>query len=339
MWATAPSPLARGSLRGRVPVAIRRSAAGRYDVGWSQPARSLLTTPMYDWAVSRRDLRFTDLDVLLEYGMRFDAEKLRGCIFHVSRCGSTAIANAFRSAEHMLVISEARGLSAILLAPEHGGIEVPRVTKRLLALGFIGAIIKECPATAVTVKLPSFASIDIAGILNVLPPVRWCFSSRQPREVMRSLDRSPAGWLRDERGRAKLTQMLGLAASSDGKPPRMSDLNAHLLERYFAAALSAMSPQAIWLDYSEFGVESVAAVVQFVLGAEIGGDALLRLAGSLSVYSKSLEGRTFVPDEPLERQDTGFPALDQTYERYRVALNSGAFNAAAGIVKAFEGSL
>ncbi len=49
--------------------------------GRSEPARSLLETSMYDWALCVDDVRYTGLDALLEYGRGFDSEKFRGCIF------------------------------------------------------------------------------------------------------------------------------------------------------------------------------------------------------------------------------------------------------------------
>ena len=336
-------PWTRGSslLRGRVPVRIAQRRDGRHAVAWAVPSRPLLETPMYDWAAGGHDVRWTDIDVLVAYGERFDWEKLRGCVFHVSRCGSTAIANAFRAVDQMLVISEARTLTSILLPSRYGGIRASPELKTVLAGGFMAAALKECSATSVVLKFPSFLSVDIARTMALLPPVRWCFSSRSPAEVIRSLERSPGGWLGDAPRRAKARLMLGLPPS-DPEPKLESarNLYAYLLERCFAAALDALDDRTICLDYAEFGAATVEAVVRFVLGRDLDEPTRDQIKHSLGLYSKSLTQRPFVPDQPLGDQPTGFPSLDRIFLRYRAgAKRFGARSAADGIVNVFDGSL
>jgi len=45
----------------------------------------------------------------------------------------------------MLVVSESRVFTAILLSPRYGGLDVPAETKSLLAAGFMAAVLKNAP--------------------------------------------------------------------------------------------------------------------------------------------------------------------------------------------------
>jgi hypothetical protein len=297
---------------------------------------------MYDWAVSRPDV-YTNMEVLTAYADRFEEDKLRGAIFHMSRCGSTAIANAFRAVERVLVISESRILTSIILPEAYGGIAASAPIKTLLAKSFIAAVLKECPARGVVIKFPSFVSTGISDALMLLPVTRWCFSSRRPCEVIRSLEASKGGWLAHARGRKKAEAMLGLSVTEgETDLSRARELYAHLLEKYLEAAVSAMEPRAVCLDYADFGDHSVSAVVGFMLDDELDVASRSRIVESLQFYSKSLDRRPFIPSEDVGGKVTGFPYLDQAYERYLRALyagHDGARNAAAGIVKTFDGSL
>lgn len=256
----------------------------------------------------------TKSSALAAYADRFDATKLVGSIFHISRCGSTALANAFRAIEGTLVISEARALSSILLPPRYGGIDAPTEVKEALALGFLGAVSKEFPAARAIIKFPSLFSIDIGGALRLLPRHRWCFMSRRPAEVLRSMERSPAGWLSNERALHYVQRAFNVPESAHGYLERRRVL-AYVLEQYLRTALDTHADGAIFLDYANFSYRSVTMVVRYLSQLELSWRDLREIARSLKFYSKSLEKSSFLPDQPL-MLPSGYVSLDDAYEGY-----------------------
>ncbi len=296
---------------------------------------------MYDWALHADDVLYTGLDALLEYGRGFDSEKFRGCIFHVSRCGSTAIANAIRAVRHMLVISESRVLTAIMLSARYGGLNVSAETKSLLAAGFMAAVLKECAATSVVLKFPSFLSVDIAQTLSLLPTARWCFSYRRPKEVFRSLERSPSGWLGSERRREKAMVMLNFVpAATEFEAGERVGFSRMFSNVVLISARTSIDARTVCLDYADFSQTTVANILGFVLDDEYDDATLERVGQVLHIYSKSLDKRAFVPDIPLLEQPSGFQSLDMAYESYLAERNaSGAVNAAFGTRTILPGSL
>jgi hypothetical protein len=291
---------------------VRKGSA--YYVAWARPIRPLSSTPVYDWLFAAADVCLTDTSAIAAYADRFDTTKLVGSIFHISRCGSTALANAFRAIEGTLVISEARALSSILLPPRYGGINAPAEVKEALAVGFLGAVLKEFPAARIIIKFPSLMSIDIDGALRLLPRQRWCFMSRRPAEVIRSLERSPGGWLSNERALRNVRRMFNIPESAD-KDLERPRVHAYLLEQYLRSALHTRADAVAFLDYSNFSYRSVIKVVRYLLQVELGWSELRKIARSLRFYSKSVEERPFLPDRPLTLP-SGYTNLDDLYRVY-----------------------
>ncbi len=302
-------------LRGFIPASIRRHN-GQLQVEWKRSFDTLPSLPMYDWALRAVDARCTRLDILEEYAQDFDDEKLRAIIFHVARCGSTALANAFRSVGRTLVISESTALSQIVRTDNASLLALSVPQRATLARGFLAAVLKEYPAAFIALKMPSIVSWSVQSALDVLPAAPWCFLSRRPTDVIASLDRNGSQLLSNpQRARTLLYKLTGIPAARD-LAPRL--IVAHLLTRYLQTASSAASDGAIFLDYEHFTVDRVSTIVHSLLGVRPDQATRDAIATSLSVYSKSPVPRLFVPPPMSEPGVTGIDALDDAYEAYRV---------------------
>lgn len=328
------------SLRGLVPIRLVRGSELTLMCAWAKPSVSLLSCPMYEWAFTNGEAVYTSLSPLNYYATRFEVEKLCASIFHISRCGSTAIANGLRSIPRTIVLSEAGIISTLLLRPEAGGIELATDRKSQLLYGILGAILKENPGNAIVIKHSSFVSNDIAYALDILPASHlWCFATRNPAEVIRSFDRSPSGWLSTAAGRMRAIEILGLSDASTTSIPT-DELLANLLNRYMTSALHSASSKTIYLDYEFFSAQSVSEIIAFFLGVDLDSEGTKLLEDELKSYSKSTTSRAFKADARIPSATTGFASLDTTYNSYFESMTlRGARKAASGTSNLFDGSL
>jgi hypothetical protein len=302
-------PRLKQSLRNMIPAAIRVDNQ-RLIVGWSVPLRSIYTTPMYDWTIDSTEFLFTDAAVLEEYADAFDDAKVRGIIFHMSRCGSTAIANAFRETDRTLVLSESAALSRIVRGDEFNPLQLEPSQRITLARGFLAAVLKEFPSNALVIKMPSFASWDVGYVASLFPNAPWLFSSRAPGDVMASLESSPSRWHKTISTNTNMIHTLGFTPETE-----IRIITARILTRFLTSSMSAANARAHFLDYAELTADTVSSLVYTFLNIEPTPERFKRVEQSLTYYSKSLNRRPFEKkNEPSV--SSGVRELDEIYEKY-----------------------
>jgi len=324
-------------LRGLIPIAFYRGEA-ETQVGWGKPL-AIREMPMMGWATRRaEELVTTDLGVLFDYAENFDDAKFVGAIIHVSRCGSTALANAFKAIPDTLVLSEPDILCHLIRERAWGGADIPDHYRRDLVRGFLGAVVKENPATNVVVKCSSASTITLDQTLRYLPRVPWCFLSRAPADVIASLESTPGMWLRTQAVRERILLSIGRQSAHTSDAERSRDLYAFLLERFYVAAMEAANSDATFIDYSTFGLDTVCAFMGQTLRRAVDDAARGAIATSLQLYSKAVVRRPFVPPESIARR-TGYHELDAVYDEYLrfigefTARRSGAASFATGSLR------
>jgi hypothetical protein len=310
----------RPRLRGLIPVALYRSELGEMVVGWGSPTQPIKETPMFGWATRNAEEEVTtDLGMLVEYAENFDESKFAGAILHVSRCGSTALANAFKAVPHTLVLSEPDVFSQLIRETRCGGAAVRNDQRRTLVNGFLAAVLKEHPASSIVVKCSSVSTISLDETLRYMPSVPWCFVSRSPADVIASLERTPGMWLRTQETRERVLRRIGRQSSHTADEDRSRDLYAFLLERFYLSAMAHADENAMFLDYADFSLDSVCSVVEALLKQPIDRDTRDAIAKSLQFYSKAVVPTPFVAAKPQDVA-TGYPDLDAAYGRYRAFI-------------------
>ncbi len=319
-------------LRGLIPIAFYRGAT-EIQVGWGKPLL-IREMPMMGWATrGSEELVTTDLGVLFEYAETFDDAKFVGAIIHVSRCGSTALANAFKAVPDTLVLSEPDILCQLVRERAWRGADVPDDQRRELVRGFLGAVVKENSATNVVVKCSSMSTITLDQTLRYLPRVPWCFLSRAPADVIASLERIPGMWLKTQAVRDRILLMIGRESTHTSDAERSRDLYAFLLERFYVAAMEHANGDATFIDYSSFGLDTVCEVIGQTLRRSLDDSTREAIATSLQIYSKAVVRKPFVPSESIERR-TGYLELDAVYDRYlRFIEDFAARRCFASVVK------
>jgi hypothetical protein len=204
-----------------------------------------------------------------------------GFVFHMSRCGSTLVAQMLGAVAAHLVLSEPAPIESVLGAPR------PQDRERWLR-GLVGALgqprdERQC---RLFVKFDAWAVLDLDMILQAFPGVPWIFVSRDPVEVLVSHVRRPGahvipGILPAER--------FGL---DPGLPPL--EYAARVLAAICEAALARRhDPLATLVDYDELP-GFVTSDLARAWALPLDDDARDRMAATASVDAKN----PYLPFEP-----------------------------------------
>jgi hypothetical protein len=172
-----------------------------------------------------------------------------GFIYHISRCGSTLVAQMLNALPGALVMSEPGPLDEAIQA----GLDLPHLTLELHAQWLrwvVTALGQQHNAEDAPyfIKLDSWHIHDLALIRAAFPETPWIFLHRNPVEVVASQLRSPG--------------MLGLPGAMDPRALRLTFEDVTRLGREqwrhrviagFLAAAEAFrnDPKALFVDYSE----------------------------------------------------------------------------------------
>ena len=135
----------------------------------------------------------TPMEVLGEWHARSPGLKPTGFIFHMSRCGSTLVAQLLASLANSVVLSEAGPIDALvrshLRAPD-----VP-ANQRIDWLRWVVSALGQRRTGAEQyyfIKLDSRSIAHLAFVRQAFPDVPWIFLYRDPVEVMVSNLRTPS---------------------------------------------------------------------------------------------------------------------------------------------------
>lgn len=125
----------------------------------------------------------TPIEALLDQAGRGSALPPSGFIFHMSRCGSTLIAQMLAAVPGTVVISEAGPIDTVLRAQFRSTAitEDQRVAWLRSLLTVFG---RRPGARHLVVKFDSWSMLDLPLIQRAFPHVPWIFVFRDPVEVM-----------------------------------------------------------------------------------------------------------------------------------------------------------
>lgn len=110
-----------------------------------------------------------------------------GFIFHMSRCGSTLVAQALAALEQAIVVSEAAPIRAVLRAANAS--RTPSNQAEAWLGGLVNAFAQQrfSYERGLFVKFMAADMLDFAMIRRTFPRVPWLFLYRDPLEILASL--------------------------------------------------------------------------------------------------------------------------------------------------------
>jgi hypothetical protein len=222
-----------GRLAGWIPVRICWQQSQPI-VEWRYAGDIEFSEPFFDQTI-RRCLRQpfsrlfswrTPIDTLAQLYAARPGLPPSGFVFHMSRCGSTLIAQMLAALPQTLVIAEAEPIDAVLRAnfQDTALTDEQRIDWLRWVIGALGQPRGESQRHYV-VKFDSWSILALPLIQRAFPNVPWIFVYRDPLEVLVSHYRQPGSQMVPGTLEPAL---LGLDAARVGQMP---------LERYYAAVL------------------------------------------------------------------------------------------------------
>jgi hypothetical protein len=177
---------------GFVPVEILQG--DRLTVRWRAATDVQLAHPFFDADIecgcAQRDI-FTDLAGLVRSMPGSTDGAPAGIIGHISRCGSTLVANGLRRLGVGPVLSEPQPISVILGAL--AGV-APDLAKRCLIACGAAWSLELAGGRPLVLKLPSWGLNRLDLVLEAWPDCPWALCVRAPSEVVASMRKRPPDW-------------------------------------------------------------------------------------------------------------------------------------------------
>ncbi len=235
---------------------------GQPRLHWLQLGKVHYAEPFFEMSIGRcraeamREVatRESSLDQLVAAQERNPGPRPAGFIFHMSRCGSTLVAQLLASLPRATVISEAPPIDAVLRAHlSDASLGEPRRIRWLQALlGALGAA-SSGEARRFFVKFDAWSALQLPLIHRAFPEVPWIFVCREPLQVMQSHARM--------RGSHMVPGVLEPQVFGWSELPQLpfEDYGAEVLARICEAAAAALDscgrgtvlnyrelPEAVW---------------------------------------------------------------------------------------------
>jgi len=256
----------------------------------------------------------TSLSTLLGIAEGLPAVQPAGVIFHVSRCGSTLLANVLRINPRTVALSEARPVGLFFRPhilrrspfPEEGWDE----TRRML----LDAVLRIYGARAgydssLIIKCHAVNLLQMAWIRSVWPEVPFVILIRDPLEVMVSNFALPAGWMRWSRSPATARLVFGWNEREIGDMS-IEEYSARGLGRFFDSIREALDQKCKLVDYSDLSAVMFDRIAEFI-GLKVLPSDSATFTEVASVYSKDpTRSRSFERDVNRKRAEaTDFARL------------------------------
>jgi len=244
-------------------------------VRWLDFGSKLLSEPFFHQTIralrSRRppaNERLTDLQELLNVAAQLRNITVSGIIFHVSRCGSTLLANALGSARGSTVLSEARPTGFLFQENALKALGFPVEECLSLRRQLLDATISLYGASPgiedprVIVKCHAASMLHIASVRSLWPTVPFLILIRDPVEVIVSNLSRPAGWVKARLRSMTGQTMFGLTAN-EAQKMSTEEYCARGLREFCASALGQLDTNSRVLDYEQVNEATIFKVADF----------------------------------------------------------------------------
>ena len=180
-----------------VPYQLSRSEEEEWMLHWMDLEDRLMREPFFDETISicrcrRREknrlLSVSSPDFLLEAAEEIPHADLSAFVFHVSRCGSTLLSQAFGEDDGNIIIAEAPLLDQILTTSELTELERKQW---FMATAKVLGQQRNSSATAQIIKLDSWHLHFYQTLRSWYPDTPFFFLIRRPDEVLASHGKQP----------------------------------------------------------------------------------------------------------------------------------------------------
>jgi hypothetical protein len=263
------------SFDGWSPVRVFRDPDGGWTVEWCRMGEERFSDPFFAQTIDRAlrrpfnqaFRRRTPLEALGETLGGANALRPAGIIFHVSRCGSTLVAQMLAALPGSVVVSEAEPVDDVLGAHRRDPAVADewRAERLRWIVSALGNSVSGDPRRFV-LKMDSWHVLDLPVIRRAFPGVPSIMVYRDPVEVLVSHERTP-GWMMVPMHAEKL---LGLTVGEAVTLPH-EEYRARILERFLRAMLRDDDPACRLVNYVELPGAAMASIPSW-FGIDLGSD-------------------------------------------------------------------
>lgn len=282
-----------------IPYSLTYDPEGQWVLSWIDLQNRSITEPFFDqtiqiskWRNRERSVlsSLSDPDFLIAAAQGIPHLNPTAFIFHVSRCGSTLLTQAFCEDEENIVISEAPLLDEILRANEKDPNMIPEQQEKWFkaALNMMGQQ-RNFKESSYTIKLDSWHLHFYTQLRNWFPVTPFIFIFRKPEQVLASQEK--------RRGIHSVPGIINKALLGiDLTKAYFGDFNrytADVIEQYYLRIINAHQeghPLNFFADYGD-GMRQMIFLYSNITGIMIKDEAKLKTR--LTFHSKS-------PNEPFK---------------------------------------
>ncbi|SDO80088.1 hypothetical protein SAMN05421820_1245 [Pedobacter steynii] len=308
-------------LKNWLPYQLSYEEKDGWNLSWMDLEDIRITAPFFDQTISacsiqrkekRRIQSNSSVDFLTSIAQEIPHLKPDAFIFHVSRCGSTLITQAFSEEEQNIVISEAPLLDEILRAEE----KAPNISLTQKELWFKATInlmgqFRNDKESAFIIKLDSWHLHFYEQLRTWFPDTPFFFLSRTPDEVLAS-HKKLAG-LHSIPGmiNKKLLQIDPIKEYGGD----FSRYTADVLQGYYQQLLKIQRQQHqknTFADYADGAAEMISSFASFT-GIEIRNPEGVK--ARLNYHSKA--GSEPFKKEPPTSPEDQYQQASRAYENFR----------------------
>ena len=286
---------------------------GRPGLLWMQMADVSFTEPFFQQTVERvrtehpdRAERFTEFDALLQLDKKLTRAEPAGFIFHSSRCGSTLVANACRSLNNSIVLSEPYAVDK-LVARFITDVDDP--VKEALYSVFLRAVVnalaqhQNANEQRVFIKFSCCSVSQIERIRRIWPRVPCVFLYRDPVETIVSNVSNPPAWLvGGDDGDHRILAHITLTSPAQVAGMSLEELCARSIGSFFSTALTLANDNSMLLNYTQLSLPGISRILNF-FNARPSPEELERIASGSRIYSKAVSAtREFAADADAKQK-------------------------------------
>jgi hypothetical protein len=257
----------------------------------------------------------TDVDELLNLS-HCDSSPA-GLIFHISRCGSTLIANALRCGEGTRVLSEAEPVGSLLRSyvsriwpfPLDRWEEIRGQLLQNVVTAYAEASRRE--GAKLIIKFSSTALLSFPFIRAVWPQLPCLIVIREPIEVMVSNLQRPGGWMFLKHQPLWAGQALGLDQNT--REMSAEEYCGRVLGNFLCAATAAVDPYCKIVDYSTINDSLMEKIASLFSLSDLNHEALHRI---MSANAKDPRASIPFRDDSQRKQISATDAIKLHADRW-----------------------
>jgi hypothetical protein len=291
------------TLRGWVPVEFVIES-GEMSFHWMDFSGVDISEPFFRQTVAKmvdrgNQQKTSSIHDLISIGSRTPAIRPSCLIFHVSRCGSTLLANALRAGCNCITLSEPKIITDLF----HFCNELP-APAQFLRDSILQSIVNlysnyQKKQRNIIIKLASWNLLSFGIFRKIWPDVPCILLIRHPGEVIVS-NLKPGGWLNFRSNPQCASRLLEL---DEMQVEQISDMEfcARVIKRLNETALEFIDARLMIIDYNMIDAGLMPAIAEFIgfNSAELDWNAV---KSTFQVYAKDQNGtRAFEDDRAAKR--------------------------------------